>query len=158
MTRTDLPLLHLAEPTARQIPQSRVHLFDALFLTAALVLVVGGALFLIDQASARSSGQEATFHRLCTEASLWLPAIMTGAAKYATLFLASIVNSALIVFLVTSLRSLDRKVGRMSNRRAFGFTPMRRVHNLRRAQAARARQTTVRARESQSFLLSPVFR
>ena len=158
MTRTNLPLLLLAEPKACHRPQSGVHFLDAAFLTTALVTVLGGSLFLLDLGAARSSGQVTTLSQLMSEASIWLPAIMSGAAKYATLFLASVVSSALLVFLVTALRSLDRKVGRLCTRQAFGFTPISKVHDVRRPLAVRTRDTRVHSRESQGFLLCPVFR
>ena len=155
MTRNDPPLLHLAEPPARQRPQPGVHSMDTVFLFTTLIFVLGGGLFVIDLASARRSGQEATrASQFLAEASVWMPTVIAGAAKYGMLLLASILNSAFIVLLVAALRTLDRNVGRLANRRASRFAPMRKVHNMRRARSAAA----ARARESQGFLLSPVFR
>jgi hypothetical protein len=127
---------------------------DVIFLFGALAFLVGGTFFLIDLASARSSGQATGLSRFLAEASVSIPAMLGGMAKYGMWLLASVLNSALIVLLVTALRTLDRKVGRFANRRISRFTPMRKVHHMRRARAAAA----ARSRESQNFLLSPVFR
>jgi hypothetical protein len=131
---------------------------DTVFLASVLIILVGGALFLIDLASARSSGQETTgFNQFLSQIPLWMPAIGGFLAKYGMLFLMSVVNSALIVLLVTALRTLDQKVGRLANRRKSRFGPMRKMHDLRRAREVAAAAPTD-PRDFQSYLLSPVFR
>jgi hypothetical protein len=154
MTRTDLPLLYLAEPVAkRQPPQSRLTFADTAFLLTAMVLVAGGCLWLLDMASARSSGQAPVATHFFSDILTWLPALLMTSGKYLLLLLASILNSALIVALVYSLRSLDRGVRRASNRASFRLTPLRKAQNVRRPKGHQPRREA-----APSYLLSPVFR
>src|SRR6476661_6041092 len=75
MTRTDLPLLHLAEPPTRQRTASRIHLGDAIFLTGSLILLLGGTFFLLDLGAARSAGHDTSLHQFLSSASEWQPAV-----------------------------------------------------------------------------------
>lgn len=154
MTRTDLPLLLLAEPVAtRPAPQARLTFTDTAFLLAALAIVAGGCLWLLDMAAARSSGQEPVSAHLfehLSNMSTWVSGLMTGSFKYMLLLIASILNSGLIVSLVYSLRSLDRGVHRATNRASFKLTPLRKAQNIRRPRN--------QARAAAPYLLSPVFR
>ena len=155
MTRSQSPALFLAEPVATQrCPQVRIHFLDYAFLTLALIAICGGCLFVMDLAAARSAGQESPMMQMLSQIGSMLPSLMHGAANYALLFLASVLNSALIVALVYGLRALDRKVSHGGRRHHPMFMNLPRP----RTQNVRGRQAAIRARESGPFLLSPVFR
>jgi hypothetical protein len=155
MTRTDLPLLLLAEPVAkRQSPQSRLKFADAAFLLTVATVLVGGCLLLLNLGSAQSSGQAPVDSHFFGDLLAALPALLATLGKYVLLALACILNSALIVALVYSLRSLDLKVRRKALRASFGATPLRKAQNVRQPQAKAVRQEAA----AQSYLLSPVFR
>jgi hypothetical protein len=159
MTRFDTPLLHLAEPAPRQATHRRVHLLDTVCLITILALVLGAALFVIDMAGSRSSGEETgSLSRLLSSLSVGVPALLAAVGKYGMLLLASIVNSTVIVLLVTALRTLDRRVGRMTNRRLSRFGPVRRMQTLGHPRSAARSTRVVRSREAETYLLSPVFR
>lgn len=150
MIRPATPLMLLAEPPARQVRRTSVSGFDILFLITATLFVIGGCLFMLDLAAARSTGQESSSLQFVSHASTWLPGMAATIGKYALLLIASAVNSALIVLLVQALRSLDRKVSRITVRIRQGVS----------ANASRSRQNREASalRDSSPFLLTPVFR
>jgi hypothetical protein len=157
MTRFDTPLLHLAEPAPRQANPTRVHHMDTVFLVTILAVVLGGAFLVIHLAGAQSSGGEGGPAQWFAGVADWTVGVFGPVAKYGMLFLASIVNSAVIVLLVTALRTLDRGMGRMTNRRLSRFGPVRKMQTLGHPRAARSTRV-VRSRETENYLLSPVFR
>ena len=155
MTRSHSPVLFLAEPVATQrCPQVRIHFFDFAFLTLALIAICGGCLFVMDLAAARSAGQDSPMMQMLSQFGDMIPSLMHGAANYALLFLASVLNSALIVALVYGLRALDRTFSRDTRRQYPMFMNLPRP----KSKNVRGRRAAIRARESSPFLLSPVYR
>jgi len=142
------PLIYRAEvPVRKRRPQHQVNFFDYAFLTTMLIIIAGGCLCVLDMASAQSTGQESVVGRLIANLSIWGPTLVQGVAKYVLLFAASVVNSALIVALVCSLRSLDRKVNQENaNKRLY------------LGKSRSSQRGMMLTRESTPFILSPVFR
>jgi hypothetical protein len=155
MTRSHSPVLFLDQSTTTsRRPHVRIHFFDYVFLTLSLIVICGGCLFVMDLASAHSSGQESPMMQMLNNIGSAIPALMHGIAKYALLFLASVLNSALIVGLVYGLRALDSKVSRGPRRQYPMFMNLPRPSS----QNVRGRKAAMRVRETVPFLLSPVFR
>lgn len=158
--------MHLAEPPARQkTTRTSVSGFDVAFVLTAALVLVGGCFFMLDVASARSHGHDSTALNMVAETTTLLPGLAQMAGKYVLLFLASIVNSALIVLLVQSLRSLDFKMSRFKPKLAMGgLQASPKAQNVRgkrahlEGQRAGKRREASAARTSSPFLLSPVFR
>lgn len=154
--------MHLAEPPARRSSsRTSVSVFDFAFVLMAALVLVGGCIFMLDMASAQSSGHESSSLKLLSETSVWLPALAKTAGKYALLFIASIVNSGLIVLLVQGLRSMDMKLSRFTIRDLklpgkIGNIRGKRAHKESVRASKRREATSVR--ESSPFLLSPIFR
>lgn len=150
--------MHLAELPARRssVSQARVTAFDIAFLITATLFVIGGSLFVLSLGSAHSSGQTSSVMNYLTDAATWLPAMAKMAGKYILLFLASILNSGLIVLLVQSLRTMDRKITLRVPSISFGSTKAAAESFL--GKRAQQRREVVAIRESSPFLLSPVFR
>lgn len=158
MTRSTLPIAHLAELPARQLrSQARVSAFDFVFLMTATLVVIFGCAFMLDLAAARSSGQASPVWDTLSNAAVWLPTMAKLAGKYILLFLASIVNSGLIVLLVQSLRTMDSKISQVVPTFSFGSSAKVKVGNVRGKRAHQRREASA-IRESAPFLLSPVFR
>jgi len=153
MTRTDSPLLFLSEPPTRSQAAQRVTSFDFAFLIASLVLVIGGCLWLLDVGAARNSGGGSFTLQWLTETALGVPALLGSFSKYVLLLLGSVLNSALIVLLVHSLRMVDRRVTTRRPHRS-PLLPARRpgMENVRRPAKIFA------VADSSAFLLPPVFR
>ena len=165
MIRPATPIMHLAELPARSVSRTPVSGFDFAFVLTAALFVLVGCFFMLDLASAHSSGHESGALKFLTETSVWLPALAKVAGKYILLLLASVVNSALIVLLVQSLRTLDSKISRLTPRFSMsGFLTSTRVENIRgkkahlESQRSGKRREASAIRESSPFLLSPVFR
>lgn len=155
MTRTDNAILFLSEPPSHSAAnQHRLAPFDLFFLTAALIVVVGGCLFVLNLGAARSSGHDAISFQWLADASTHLPTLTASLSKYALLLMGSVLNSALIVLLVHGLRTLDRRVTTRRTRRS-PLLPERRpgMENVRRSTARQAPFD-----DNSAFLLSPVFR
>lgn len=153
MSHSHSTVLYLSEPIyAQRQTQTRLHFLDYAFLTMALILVCGGCLFVMDLAAAQSAGQESPMMQMLSQLGQVMPALMHGAANYALLFLASVLNSALIVGLVYGLRALDSQVCRPRRQHPMFL-------NLPRPQAknVRGKRATVRGQESRVFIISPVF-
>lgn len=168
MNRSASPISRLAEQAPASAPETRVTRFDFAFLATAFVVVAGGCVALLDMAEARSTGADSFLLRMVTDAGVWVPALAKVAAKYSLLFLASVLNSALIVALVHNLRRLDRRLTLMSPRfTKNGLARRQKPQNvrckrpaLRRAQEQIRAATTTAApvRDDSNYLLSPVFR
>lgn len=160
MIRSALPIMHLAEPPARPSPRTPVSPFDFAFVMAAALTIVGGSFFLLNLASAHSTGQESTALKFVSETSAWLPSLAMSIGKYALLLLASAVNSALIVMLVQSLRTMDRKMRHLKPRmlRSKVRSNKARTENVRGKRAHMRREAMAAEAASRQFLLSPVFR
>ena len=157
MIRSAFPITHLAELPARHRSQNRVSGFDFCFLLTAALIVVGGSFLMLDAAAAKSSGQESAVLRFLTDASIWLPALVKIAGKYSLYLIASVVNSALIVLLVQSLRGVDEQVSyRLKKFKLGGYTREKKSENIcgKRAHVARMKASS----QASPFLLSPVFR
>jgi len=147
--------MHLAEPAARQGSRtSSVSGFDFAFVLTVAFVIVGSCFFMLEMAAARSSGQESTLLKFLAESALWLSAQISIIGKYVLLFTASIVNSALIVLFVQSLRKTDQRVSRMS----LGLLNISNQVGHTRSKRAQQRRQATAIRESSPFLLSPVFR
>jgi hypothetical protein len=162
MIRPALPIMHLAEPAARQkTTQTSVSGFDIAFVLTSALILAGGCFFALDMASAKSQGHDSATLKMVAETSTMLPSMLYMAGKYALLLLASILNSALIVVLVQSLRMLDRKVSRFS---LGNFQAPQKAKNIRgkrahlQSQRAEKRRETSSIRHSSPFLLSPIYR
>lgn len=151
--------MHLAELPARRssVSQARVSAFDIAFLITATLFVIGGSLFMLSLGSAHSSGQASSAMNFLADAATWLPAMVHIAGKYLLLFLASIINSGLIVLLVQSLRTMDTKISQVVPTFSFGSSAKAKTGNVRGKRAHQRREASS-IRESAPFLLSPVFR
>jgi len=155
MTRSQSSVLFLAEtaPTQR-CPRVRIHFLDYAFLTLVLIVICGGCLFVMDLAAAHSSGQSSPATQMLSQAGGFFSFVMHGAANYALLFLASIINSALIVALVQGLHALDRKFSRGTRHQHAFFVDL----PLSGSQNMDENAVPVCSSEIGPFLLSPVFR
>jgi hypothetical protein len=158
MTLSQAPTFFLEAPAfpARRASRMRIHWFDYAFFTLALIGICGGALFLLELGSAQSSGQGSFFARFMEEAAVWLPVVSQKLTTYGLLFLASVVNSAVMVLFVQVLRTMDRTFSRSRQRRwpASNRLPARpRSSNV---QATRQQPAPVLSRDG--FLLSPIIR
>lgn len=165
MIRPALPITHLAEPGFNQTARkaSSGHGLDTVFVLTAGLLVLGGAVFLLDAASSHNQGHGSVLMEMAGDWLGTLPGILAAASKYLLLFLASIVNSALIVLGVQALRYADRQYSRLLPRLNQGLAKNRpanvrgkRAH--RESQRATQRRQEAAIRTSSPFLLSPVFR
>lgn len=162
MIRSALPIMHLAEPPARQSSSraSTASGLDAAFVLSSALVLIGGSFLLLEMASARSKGHDSVSLQFLTDASIWLPSMVSLVGKYIALFVASIVNSGLIVLLVQSLRGMDHKMSRVIPRVSLGnfrSTSQTRSENVRGKRASQRREASA-IRITSPFLLSPVFR
>ncbi|TDU73198.1 hypothetical protein EI77_01666 [Prosthecobacter fusiformis] len=162
MIRPALPIAHLAEANGRSTVRTSVSGFDFAFIMTTALTIVGGCFFMLELASAYSHGRDSAALKFLTEMTVWLPAMASVAGKYILLFLASIVNSALIVLLVQSLRKMDFTFNRVTSRKVSGGfrNSAARVENVRgkRTHFKTQKVTNSGVRKSSPFLLSPVFR
>lgn len=171
MTRSDSPSLFLAEPVTKfHHSQPRTtNTGDTFFLVAAMILVVGGCLFVLDMAAAKSTASSAVSKELLNQVTTWTPNLVAGSYKYVLLLLASVINSALIVTLVYGLRSMDLYT-RFATNNTFTLTRLRKQQNIRRPRnyrrVPRVAPTSTPAptpmptppAAAPSYLLSPIFK
>ncbi|MES2594386.1 MAG: hypothetical protein V4662_03570 [Verrucomicrobiota bacterium] len=141
----------------------RIHWFDYAFFTLILVLICGGALFMLELASSQSGGHESALGQMLSEGSLWMSAAINKVSYYGLLFLASVVNSALMVALVQVLRTVDRQFSRKVQRRwpsSTTYVPQSRQVATAQVVRAPAAAVTVVSKSPlhRSFLLSPLVR
>ncbi len=166
MTRSLSPSLLVEAPifsvrqSARRV---RIHWFDYAFFTLILIMICGGALFMLELASSQSAGQESTLGHLMSEGSLWLSVAIKKLSYYGLLFLASVVNSALMVALVQVLRTVDRQFSRKVQRRWPSSTSYvsqtRQVIGMPAVRVPAAAVAVVsKSPLHRSFLLSPLVR
>lgn len=167
MNRSLSPSLLLEAPTVsvrRHARPTRVHWFDYAFFTLILIMICGGALFMLELGSTQSAGHESTLGQLMSEGSIWLAVAVKKISYYGLLFLASVVNSALMVAFVQIVRSLDRRFSRSVQRRWPSSSHKVRQTRPTATQAvivARAPATVVVASAKslpRSFLLNPLMR
>jgi len=173
MNRSLSPSLLLEAPTVsvrRHARPTRVHWLDYAFFTLVLIMICGGALFMLELGSSQSAGHESTLGQLMSEGSIWLAVAVKKISYYGLLFLASVVNSALMVAFIQIVRTVDRRFSRSVQRRWPSST--RNVSQTRPAPARpAARQNVVIARAPvsvvvaasaaplhRSFLLNPLIR
>jgi hypothetical protein len=146
------PVSYLSEPSyvRRSVAKSKLQFLDYAFLMTILVVICGGCLFMMDLASAHSTGRESAILSFVSGLSQSVPALLGEVSTYFTLFLSSILTSAILVAFVCGLRALDQKVT---------STPSSSFLTVRAAQEASVNQykAALRGRESRLFLLSPVF-
>jgi hypothetical protein len=146
---------HLSKVSHTQLSdaKSAVGSNDYAFFMVALVGICGGCLFLLDLASARSSGQDSMVLNFASQLAHAIPSMVGSISTYITLFLSSILTSAALVAFVYGLRALDQKVtGSNKSQSSSYFT-------LKAAKIASINQykAALRGRESRLFLISPVF-
>jgi hypothetical protein len=168
MNRSLSPSLLLEAPTVsvrRQTRRSNVHWFDYAFFTLILIMICGGALFMLELGSTQSAGHESTLGQLMSEGSIWIAVAVKKISYYGLLFLASVVNSALMVAFVQIVRSLDRRFSRSVQRRWPSSSHKVRQTRPASTQAvivARAPATMVVPASAKSlprsFLLNPLMR
>lgn len=108
MIRPANTITHLAELPARRERRTAVSGFDSLFVGGAALALMAGCAVLLDQGASYSSGQGSLVADWFYHASTWIPGAVEVAGKYLLLFLASILNSALLVVLVQGLRMMDK--------------------------------------------------
>lgn len=148
-----------ATPARRQPQRVRIYWFDYAFFTMALVLICGGALFLIELAANQSTGQQTMLAQFVEQASNWMAFVSSKTATYGALLLGSILNSALLTLFVQLLRTVDRRLSRSSQPR----WPSRHSYSSTAPTNPRASkaQTTVHSQATpsalrHSFLISPI--
>ncbi len=119
MNRSFSPALFLEASASpmRQAARVKIHWLDYAFFTLVLIMICGGALFMLELGSTHSSGQSSILGQLIQESSTWLTVAAQKVSYYGILFLASVVNSALMVLFVQVLRTLDRRFSRSMQRR-----------------------------------------
>jgi len=149
------PVSYLSQPTYSHLGDSKsaIGRTDYAFLMAALVVICGSCLFMLDLASAHSSGQESMMLTFASELTHTMPLIVSSISTYFTLFLSSILTSGILVAFVYGLRALDQKVTGSRNQQSSSYFTVRaaKVASINQYKAA------LRGRESQLFLVSPVF-
>ncbi|GEP42521.1 hypothetical protein BGE01nite_18120 [Brevifollis gellanilyticus] len=129
-----------------------------------LIMICGGALFMLELASSHSAGHESTLGHLMSEGSIWLSVAIKKVSYYGLLFLASVVNSALMVALVQVLRTVDRQFSRKVQRRwpsSTSYVPQQARRVVVGTPVARVPAASVVVSKSplhHSFLLSPIVR
>ncbi len=133
----------------------RIHWFDYAFFTLALIGICGGALFLLELASAESTGQGTFVTRFLEQAAVWLPVVSQKLTTYGLLFLASVVNSAVMVLFVQLLRTMDRTFSRSRQRR---WPASNRVPVRSRSVNVQATRQPAPVLSRDGFLLSPIIR
>lgn len=167
MIRSALPITHLAEPGFNQKARkaSPSHGLDAVFVISTGLLMLGGAAFLLDAGSSHQEGHSSVLLQMASETLSSLPSLMAATSKYILLFLASIVNSALIALGVQALRVMDRHYSRLAPRLGFRRKPTSgKIENVRgkrahlESQRATQRRQEAAIRTSSPFLLSPLLR
>jgi len=153
MHRSISPTLFLeaqASPV-RPFKRMRIHWLDYAFFTLALIVICGGALFMLELGSAHSSGSGSAFTKFMSEGSVWMSALAQKLSYYGMLFLASVLNSAFMVVFVQILRTLDRRFSRSMQRRW--------PSNSRPANIVVRHQTSAKVPSiHRSFLLCPITR
>jgi hypothetical protein len=158
MTLSQAPTFFLEAPAfpARRASRMRIHWFDYAFFTLALIGICGGALFLLELGSAQSSGQGSFFARFMEEAAVWLPVVSQKLTTYGLLFLASVVNSAVMVLFVQVLRTMDRTFSRSRQRRWPASNRVTTRPNSSNVQMVCKQPAPALSRDA--FLLSPIIR
>lgn len=158
MTRSHSPSLFLVEPAfAQRQNQVRVHFFDYAFFSLALIFICGGCFFVMDLAAAHNAGEESPVMKMLSEAWNAVPSILGGCWHYMLLFIASVVNSALIVCFVQCLRFIDQKVTRGRRRHHYPmFVSYSRPIKVPVKKAAQ--EASKPKPEFRYFLLSPVMK
>ena len=108
---------------------------------------------MLDLASARSAGQESMLLSFVTQLTHTLPSLLSEISTYFTLFLSSILTSAVLVGFVCGLRALDQQVTGSSKKQSSSYFSVKaaKVASINQYKAA------LRGRESRLFLISPVF-
>jgi hypothetical protein len=146
---------YLSQPnySRRSSSKSALGSFDYAFLITALVVICGGCLFMLDLASARSTGQESMLLSFVSQLTHTLPSLLSEISTYFTLFLSSILTSAVLVGFVCGLRALDQQVTGSSKQQSSSYFSIKaaKVASINQYKAA------LRGRESRLFLISPVF-
>lgn len=148
----------------QSVRRMKIRWFDYAFFTLILIMICGGALFMLELASAQSAGHESTLSQLMSEGSVWLSVAVKKISYYGLLFLASVVNSALMVAFTQVLRTLDRRFSRKVQRRwPSSSYHVSQTRQATPAQSVAAMHAPVLAAASasplhRSFLLSPLLR
>ncbi len=147
------------ESFARSRTQIRVHWFDYAFLTAALLFICIGALVALDMGSSYQAGQQSWVQHLIHTVQEWQPVVWERLCTGVMLFLASVVNSALMVALIQIMRHLDRHLSRSRQRRWQGCG----VTKIQVSSRPRSNKPSAAMRPAQSaaisgFLLNPLIR
>lgn len=156
MTLSKAPMFFLEAQTtsSRRASRVRIHWIDYAFFTVALLVICGGALFLLELASLQSTGQGSLMTQFINETSVWLPALSQKLMTYGMLMVAGVVNSAVIVVFVQLLRNLDRMFSRSRQR----LWPASRQISVRQrhTQLSVVPHQPVQNLNSSRFLLSPI--
>ncbi len=154
------PLYFLEQKSFKQArPEIRVHWFDYAFLTGALLFVCGGALFALDMGSAYHADQTSWLQTLIATVQDWQLVVWERLCTGVLLFLASVVNSALMVALVQVMRHLDRHFSRSLQRRWQGFGTHRVVIPFHsHAHVVNEPRNPLKAAPLSGFLLNPLIR
>lgn len=174
MNRSLSPSLLLEAPTVsvrRHARPTKIHWFDYAFFTLILIMICGGALFMLELGSSQSVGHDSMVSQLMSEGSIWLTVAIKKISYYGLLFLASVVNSALMVAFIQIVRTLDRRFSRSVQRRWPSSTrqvsqalqaPARTATPSQTVVVARAPATVVVRSSTEplhrSFLLNPLMR
>ena len=85
MNRSLSPSLLLEAPTVsvrRHARPTRVHWLDYAFFTLVLIMICGGALFMLELGSSQSAGHESTLGQLMSEGSIWLAVAVKKISYY----------------------------------------------------------------------------
>lgn len=155
MSLSHTPVAFLSKPSYASHSSSKSALYtaDYAFFMAALVIVCGGCLFMMDLASAQSQARESMFLSIVSQLTQSVPALWAEVSTYVTLLLSSILTSGILVGFVIGLRALDQKVTGSSHQKSSSFFTVKaaQVESMNQYKAA------LRGRESRIFLLSPVF-
>lgn len=145
----------LSQPQRSRSSLSKTALgsLDFAFLMSALVVICGGCLFTLDLASARSTGQESVILSFVSQLIHSVPSLLSELSTYFSLFLSSILTSAILVAFVSGLRALDQKVSGSRKQQASSFYTVKsaKIASLNQYKAA------LRGRRNNFFLISPVF-
>jgi len=152
MNRPISPTLFLeasASPV-RHVARMRIHWLDYAFFTLALIVICGGALFVLELGSAHSSGNESMLTQFMSESSVWMAALAQKLSYYGMLFLASVLNSAFMVVFVQFLRTLDRQFSRSMQRRW--------PSNSRTTQSRRASTPVIPVKQQRPATVTPIHR
>lgn len=146
MTTRAKPLLYLAEPPARKtVSLSKVSAFDHFALFSTFLLVIGGAILILDHASARSTGMEAQSLDWFVTISNMMSTCGQLIGEYTALLGAGMLSIFTIVAFVVGLRLLDS----LHSERLYAS----RSKDLSQGLAYNSKV----AKESRSYLLAPVF-